>query len=260
MAIVAPCGSYLGIGKVAVVSGDYKREPDPTCQPFELVECDLFVTESTFGLPAFHWPDRSQVFDQINAWWRTNQRDGKTSILMAYALGKSQRLLAGIDANIGPIYLHGAVQGPTQIYRNQGLDLPATHLVHQAPAGTDWNQALVVAVPSAQGTPWLRRFGNISTAMASGWMAIRGTRRRRAMDRGFVLSDHVDWPSMIQTVQQTKASTVWVTHGFAEITAKYLREMGIDAKAISTRFEGEVDDGSITTNDDAAPESAELSS
>ncbi len=263
-----PAGHILGSaqvrievdGKVAVVSGDYKREPDPTCEPFELLECDLFVTESTFGLPAFQWPQPERVFTQIDDWWKQNQLAGKTSVLMGYALGKSQRLLAGVDPTIGPIYVHGAVHGPTQIYRNQGILLPDTNVIHQAPADIDWNQALIVAVPSAQGTPWLRRFGNISTAMASGWMAIRGTRRRRAMDRGFVLSDHVDWPSLIQTVLQTKASTVWVTHGFAEITARYLREIGIDAQAINTQFEGEVEEAVANVADDLIDPIAELPS
>ncbi len=187
-----PAGHILGsaqvriehCGQVAVVSGDYKRQPDPTCEPFEVVPCDLFVTESTFGLPVFRWPQPSLVFEAIHEWWRKNQMNGKTSLLMAYALGKSQRLLAGLDPSLGPIYLHGAVSGPTEVYRRVGIDLPPTQWVSEAPARIDWSSALVLAVPSVNGSPWMRRFGEVSTAMASGWMAIRGTRRRRAIDRG----------------------------------------------------------------------------
>jgi putative mRNA 3-end processing factor len=251
-----PAGHLLGsaqirievAGRVAVVSGDYKRQPDPTCVPFEVVPCDLFVTESTFGLPVFRWPSPESVFDSIHRWWRENQAAGRTSLMMAYALGKSQRLLAGLDASIGPICLHGAVHGPTQLYRNQGVSLPETFTVSEAAKDFDWSRCLVLAVPSAQGTPWLRRFGEVSTAMASGWMAIRGTRRRRAVDRGFVMSDHVDWPSLLQTVKETSATTVWVTHGFSNVVARYLREHGLspgntlDASPLETQFQGDAED------------------
>lgn len=248
-----PAGHLLGsaqvrievAGRVAVVSGDYKRQPDPTCVPFEVVPCDLFVTESTFGLPVFRWPSPQSVFDAIHRWWRENQSAGRTSLLMAYALGKSQRLLAGLDPSVGPIYVHGAVHGPTQLYRDQRISLPETLTVSNAPKDIEWSQCLVLAVPSAQGTPWLRRFGEVSTAMASGWMAIRGTRRRRAVDRGFVISDHVDWPGLLQTVNETGASTVWVTHGFSNVVARYLREQGfspgntLDASPLETQFQGD---------------------
>jgi putative mRNA 3-end processing factor len=234
-------------GVVAVVTGDYKRQPDPTCRPFDVVECDLLVTESTFGLPAFRWPDPDVVFDEINTWWQSNQAVGKASVLCAYALGKSQRLLSGLDPSIGPIYLHGAQKIPTEIYRQSGVELPETCLVGDAPDDIDWSQCLIVAVPSAQGTPWMRRFGKVSVAMASGWMAIRGTRRRRAMDRGFVISDHVDWPDMLRTIHESQATEVWVTHGFSDITARYLSDQGLVAKPLTTQFVGESAD---TTGED----------
>lgn len=242
-----PAGHLLGssqvrievAGRVAVVSGDYKRQADPTCIPFEVVPCDLFVTESTFGLPVFRWPNSESVFASIHQWWRDNQKAGRTSLLTAYALGKSQRLLSGLDPSIGPICLHGAVHGPTQLYRKQGLRLPETFTVSEVEKDFDWSRCLVLAVPSAQGTPWLRRFGEVSTAMASGWMAVRGTRRRRAVDRGFVISDHVDWPSLLQTVKETGASTVLVTHGFSNIVARYLTELGLEAVPLETQFQGE---------------------
>jgi putative mRNA 3-end processing factor len=241
-------------GRVAVVTGDFKREADPTCEPFEPVPCDLLVTESTFGLPVFHWREAATVIAEIEAWWRRNQAQGRTSVLFAYALGKAQRLLASIDDSIGPIFLHGALVNPTELYRQQGCTMPACQPVTEAPAGTRWSDALVVAVPSAAGSPWLRRFGEISTAMASGWMAVRGNRRRRALDRGFVLSDHADWDGLLQTVRECGASQVWVTHGFAPILARYLAEQGIAAAPLATAFQGEsaTDEGEPAT--DALPE------
>jgi putative mRNA 3-end processing factor len=226
-------------GQVALVTGDFKRDPDPTCEAFEPVACDLIVTESTFGLPVFRWRDTAIVAGDINAWWCKNRSERRTSVLFAYALGKAQRLLASIDASIGPIYLHGALVNPTSLYQNQGCLLPDCRPVSEAPTGTRWHESLIIAVPSAAGSPWLRRFGEISTAMASGWMAIRGNRRRRALDRGFVLSDHADWDGLLRTVRECGAEHVWVTHGFAPILARYLSEQGVDAAPLSTAFQGE---------------------
>ncbi len=226
-------------GQVALVTGDFKRDPDPTCEPFEPVTCDLIVTESTFGLPVFRWRETAIVAADINAWWCKNRSERRTSVLFAYALGKAQRLLASIDPSIGPIYLHGALVNPTSLYQSQGCPLPDCRPVSEAPMGTRWHEALVIAVPSAAGSPWLRRFGEVSTAMASGWMAIRGNRRRRALDRGFVLSDHADWDGLLRTVRECGAERVWVTHGFAPILARYLSEQGIDATPLSTAFQGE---------------------
>jgi putative mRNA 3-end processing factor len=245
-----PAGHILGsaqvrlerAGEVAVVSGDYKAEPDATCAPFEPVRCHLFVTESTFGLPIYRWPPQATVFDQINDWWRSNQRAGKASLLLGYALGKSQRLLAGVDASIGPIYAHGAVEKLNRVYRDCGVVLPPTPYAGAAPKETDWSQALILAPPSAHGTSWTRRFGPLSAGFASGWMRIRGTRRRRAIDRGFVLSDHVDWPSLLAAIEATGSERVWVTHGYTGVLVRYLRERGLDATALATRFQGETED------------------
>ena len=238
-----------GGSHVAVISGDYKRQSDNTCTDFEVVECDHFVTESTFGLPAFHWPDTSSEVDRIHRWWKSNQDQGRASLLMAYALGKSQRLLSLLDATQGPIFIHGALQAPTECYRSEGVELPRTQLVREAPQDMDWSRAIILAVPSANGTPWVRRFGKVSTAIASGWMAIRGPRRRRSVDRGFVISDHVDWPALLMTVEQTTAKTIWITHGFADIVARYLSEQGYDATPLRTQFEGEVDDSVVDDSD-----------
>jgi putative mRNA 3-end processing factor len=245
-----PAGHILGSaqvrvekhGRIEVVSGDYKTDPDPTCSPYESVRCHRFVTESTFGLPIYRWPDQSSVYAEINEWWRRNQEAGKCSLLLAYALGKAQRALAGLDPSIGPIWLHGAVNGLTQDYRAHGVSLASTKMVAEAPAKYDWSRALVIAPPGANGTPWARKFGEISTAFVSGWMLIRGARRRRAVDRGFVLSDHVDWPSLMSSVEATGAEEVWVTHGYSAVVARYLTEKGIQSKTLETEFEGEQDE------------------
>ena len=242
-----PAGHILGSaqvviesrGEVVVVSGDYKRQSDPTCQPFEPVRCHTFVTESTFGLPIYHWPDSKTVFQEINTWWRQNQNQGKASVLLAYALGKAQRLLAGIDASIGPIYTHGAVEKLNAAYRDSGVVLPETTHVGKLDNETDFSRSLIVAPPATLGTPWIRRFGNISTAMASGWMQIRGARRRRSMDRGFILSDHVDWGRLLQSIQETGAEHIWVTHGYRDVVVRYLQEQGQNAKVVETEFVGE---------------------
>lgn len=242
-----PAGHILGSsqvrvevgGEVIVVSGDYKTEPDPTCTSFEPVRCHTFVTESTFGLPIYRWPRQEETFAAINQWWRRNQEAGKCSILAGYSLGKSQRALAGLDASIGPIFEHGAVRKLTRAYRDQGVWLPETHIVGEANRGFRWSDALVLAPPSALGSSWLKRFGDISTGYMSGWMTVRGIRRRRAVDRGFVVSDHVDWPSLLSAIQETGAESVWVTHGYAEVVARYLSEQGLDAQPLATVWEGE---------------------
>lgn len=260
-----PAGHVLGSaqvrieyrGEVAVVSGDYKTDPDPTCTPFEPVRCDLFVTESTFGLPVFRWPAQEEVFGEIAAWWRANRQAGRPSVLFAYSLGKAQRLLAGLADeserdDAGAIYAHGAVVGPSDDYRAGGARLPPLLPVAEAGADTDWSRALVVAPPGSGGTAWMRRFRGAATAFASGWMRLRGTRRRRGVDRGFVLSDHADWPGLLGAVEAAGAERVWVTHGYRAALARYLREeRGLDARAIETRFEGETsEDAEADRGDD----------
>jgi putative mRNA 3-end processing factor len=256
-----PAGHILGSaqvrlehrGEVWVVSGDYKAEPDPTCAAFEPLRCHTFVTESTFGLPIYRWRPQAEVFEQINAWWRSNQEKGKASLLFAYALGKAQRVLAGIDPTIGPIYTHGAVERLTGIYRDAEISLPQT--TRAAAAGErDWSRALILAPPLANGTPWMRRFGTLSTGFASGWMRIRGARRRRSLDRGFVLSDHADWPALLSTIEATGAGRVWVTHGYRLPLVRWLQDKGLDAQAVETRFEGEQDE---IASEDTAGEAAE---
>jgi putative mRNA 3-end processing factor len=243
-----PAGHILGSaqiriehgGEVWVVSGDYKVDPDPTCTPFEIVPCHTFVTESTFGLPIYRWRPQADVFAEMRDWWSANAAAGRASIIYAYALGKAQRVLAGlVDAGIGPIYTHGAVERLTRDYRDSGIVLPPTQHASEMPRGHDFGGSLIIAPPSAAGSTWLRRFGAASPAFASGWMQIRGARRRRAVDRGFVLSDHVDWPALLSTIEATGAERVWVTHGFREPVVRWLVEHGIDAVSIASHWEGE---------------------
>jgi putative mRNA 3-end processing factor len=244
-----PAGHILGSaqvrlehrGEIWVVSGDYKTDPDPTCRPFEPVRCHTFVTESTFGLPIYRWPAQADVLQDVNRWWRANQQSGRTTLLYGYALGKAQRLLAGLDPSIGPILTHGAVERLVAAYRAAGVPLPPT--THAAAMDrADRGRALVLAPPSADGSTWVRRFGEHGTAFASGWMLIRGTRRRRSLDRGFPLSDHVDWPSLLGAIEATGASRILVTHGYTGPVVRWLREHGLDADAVETRYEGERDD------------------
>jgi putative mRNA 3-end processing factor len=242
-----PAGHILGSaqvrveykGEIWVISGDYKLTPDATCEPFEAVRCHNFITEATFGLPIYRWSPTEQIFDEINTWWRRNQEKEKASVLFAYALGKSQRVMNGIDRSIGRIFTHGSVETLTRAYREAGVDLPPTTYVGSVSNKKDFVGSLIVAPPSAQGTTWLRRFGAHSTGFASGWMMIRGARRQRAADRGFVLSDHADWPELNQAIKASGAETVYVTHGFAPEVVRWLNETGINAKVLKTRFVGD---------------------
>jgi putative mRNA 3-end processing factor len=253
-----PAGHVLGSaqvrlehrGEVWVASGDYKLEPDGTCAPFEPVACDTFISESTFGLPIYRWQPQAQVFEQINAWWRANAAQGRTSVLLCYSFGKAQRILNGIDPSIGPLVCHGAVEPLNRAYREQGVALPATLAVGDVPAKADLQRALVLAPPSAGGSPWMRRFGDYSDAFASGWMQLRGARRRRGVDRGFVLSDHADWPGLLQAIAHSRARRAILTHGQVPTLVRWLREQGLDAGAFDTEYGAEEDGAEM---DDAAP-------
>lgn len=245
-----PAGHVLGSaqvrvesrGEVWVVSGDYKRQPDPTCLPFEVVRCNTFITECTFGLPIFRWSDAAGVAAGINDWWRENQTLGRTSILLAYSLGKAQRVLAGLDETIGPILLHGAVHAMTQAYRDSGVQLPHAAYATVENAKLHAGKAMVIAPPSAMNSLWARKFSPFSTGMASGWMQIRGFRRRRGADRGFVLSDHVDFPALLETIDQTGAEHIIATHGYTDALVPLMQQRGKRASALATRFGGEEED------------------
>ena len=252
-----PAGHILGsaqirivhAGRITVISGDYKIASDPTCTPFEPVRCDTFLTESTFGLPIYRWDDSLVTMRAIVAWWERNRVDKRSSVLFAYALGKAQRILMGVVEAAGdlpgPIYCHGAVERINAAYREAGVRLPATTAVAEAAPDTRWDEALIIAPPLAQGSAWMNRFEPYRTAFASGWMAIRGTRRRRNLDRGFVLSDHADWSALNQAIDASGAPDVWVTHGYRDELARWLTERGRSARGLETRFEGETGAGSL---------------
>jgi len=303
-----PAGHVLGsaqvriehAGEVWVVSGDYKRDPDPTCAPFEVLPCDVFITEATFALPVYRWRPAAEIAAEVLDWWDDCAARGETAVLGCYALGKAQRLLAEIGAlraceesirllrppldarggsalrefrghlarqtplnsptalcQVRPeapslrrlafshalgdrrILLHGAMLPAVEIYREAGIALPPTEAVSEQAKGADLAGQLVLAPPSALGTPWMRRFKRVSTGFASGWMQLRGNRRRRGFDRGFVLSDHADWPGLVETVLATGARRVLATHGSTEVLVRHLRERGIDAAALKTELGGE---------------------
>ncbi|MGZ3732968.1 MAG: ligase-associated DNA damage response exonuclease [Parachlamydiaceae bacterium] len=236
-----PAGHILGAAQVrieigdqvTVISGDYKRAHDATCRPFEVIECDIFVTESTFGLPIYQWASHEEISQQINAWWKENALLARPSLLFAYSLGKAQRLMSLLTHHSGKICLHGAVFSLTKLYKEMGVPLPSFSAVSEFSKGTSFSQDLIIAPPSAIGTPWMKRFPNCRTAFASGWMEVRGTRRRKALDRGFVFSDHADWNALIQTIHETKAKIIFTTHGQTSTLARYLREeKNLDAREL----------------------------
>ena len=260
-----PAGHILGSAQVRVVvdgnpevwvvSGDFKRAADPTCAPFEVVPCHTFITESTFGLPLYRWPATDVVVDEVLAWWRKCQHDGLVPLLFCYALGKAQRLLKELAARgepPGPFVLHGALEKLTQAYRDSGVALPPTSTVAAATEAKTLRRSLVLAPPSAAGSPWMKRFEPSSTALASGWMRLRGARRRRSLDRGFIFSDHADWPALVDTIAATGADRVLVTHGAQAAMVRYLREVrGKDSAALATPYAGEcgaeVDDDAVAS-------------
>ena len=241
-----PAGHVLGSvqvrveyrGEVWVVSGDYKRQADPTCDAYESLACHTFITETTFALPIYRWRPAAEIFAEINSWWRQNQEQERASILFAYALGKAQRLLAGIDASMGPIVVHEAIRAFLPAYQEAGVSFPPIKSAEEL-ARSLRGRALVIAPPSAAEGPWLRQFGSCSTAFASGWMQLRGTRRRRALDRGFVLSDHADWDGLLNTIRESGASQVGTSHGYSAVCARWLQENGWKAWVIPSRYRGE---------------------
>ena len=246
-----PAGHVLGSAQIRiegrdgvwVVSGDYKRAADPTCAPFEPLACDTFITESTFGLPIYRWDPVAAVIDDIMGWWARNDAEGRTSILFCYTLGKAQRLLAELArVTDRTVLVHGMMMGMIDAYRAAGVPMLPVRVLTERPRGTSFAGELVLAPLSARGTPWMRRLGDLSDGFASGLMRVRGVRRQRAFDRGFVLSDHADWPALLDTIRETGASRVLATHGHAEPLARHLRESGLDAGVIRTAWEGELED------------------
>ena len=237
-----PAGHVLGSsqirieykGFVCVHAGDYKTEADASCQAFELLPCNQFITESTFALPVYRWEASASIFSEINKWWKENQTNGITSVLYAYALGKAQRVLAGVDASIGPIGVHASVERFNRHYREQGYLVPDTIQASRNTAEHFAKGGLIIAPASTQDSSWLRQFKPYAQAFASGWMAVRGLRRRRALDSVFVLSDHVDWKGITETIRATGAEHIGVCHGYSDALVRWLKEHeGLNAKDLS---------------------------
>jgi putative mRNA 3-end processing factor len=246
-----PAGHVLGSAQVRIecrgevwgISGDYKRQPDPTCEPFEPFACHTFVTEATFALPIYRWPATAGAIEDVETWWARNRDAGRSSVLYAYALGKAQRVLAELGARSDrEIVVHGAVEAMNAVYRAAGVAQAPTRTLTEAPRrGARETGVLALAPPSARGTPWTLRFGAHEEGFASGWMRVRGQRRRRSYDRGFVISDHADWPALLDTIAATGASRVLVTHGDGDALVRLLRERGLEADALATAWAAEDD-------------------
>lgn len=229
-------------GYVWVVSGDYKTEYDGISEAFEPVKCNAFISESTFGMPVYKWKPQAEVVREINNWWQGNRSEGITSILTGYPLGKAQRLLCNVDHSIGPVFTHGSVDTVNQVLKGKGVCLPDVKKITPELHKSDYTGALIIAPPSAAASPWMRKFYPYSMANCSGWMSLRGAKRRNAVDRGFVLSDHADWPGLNAAIRETGASKIYITHGYTASFTRWLCENGMEAYEVHTLFQGESPD------------------
>ncbi|MGB3181790.1 MAG: ligase-associated DNA damage response exonuclease [Cyclobacteriaceae bacterium] len=243
--------------EVWVASGDYKTEHDGFCTPFEPVKCHTFITESTFGLPIYKWEKQADIFNEVNQWWQKNKEEGKTSVLCGYALGKAQRMLINVDPSIGKIFVHGAIHNTNEALLQTGLKLPATERVTAETDKKEFPGSLVIAPPSALASPWIKKFRPFSSAIGSGWMNLRGPRRRRAVDRGFVLSDHADWEGLNEAVSATGAEMVYVTHGYTAAFSLWLKNKGLESEEVKTQYEGELSEINEGTAASAEDESSD---
>lgn len=241
-------------GEIWVISGDYKLENDGLSEPFEPVKCTHFVTESTFGLPIYKWKPQPQIMTAINQWWTENNQEGIASVLLGYSFGKAQRILANLDTSIGEIFVHGAIHNTNLALEEAGYALPKTTYVHSGIDKSRYKGSMIIAPPSVLGSPWMRQFKPLKVATASGWMALRGARRRRNVDKGFVLSDHADFEELNTAVTLTGADHIFVTHGYSTVYSKWLRSKGLDARVVETEYEGELSEIGETQNSQKEPE------
>lgn len=256
-----PAGHVLGSaqvrveqrGEVWVVTGDYKLDADPTCEPFEPVRCDVFVTESTFGMPVYVWPDAVTEVRKLRDWWAANAADGRTSVVHAYPLGKTQRILGALHqlgGLPGPMAVHGSGARMTELYREAGRPMPPTLDTTGDDLDALRGTGLMVCSPMADDAGPIRRLGETAVAAASGWMRIRGVRRGRSIDRGFIVSDHADWPGLLWAIRESGAARVGVTHGFTRTLVRYLRETGVDAFVFPSHYNGDGEGPSPTAQVD----------
>ena len=239
--VLYPAGHIIGSsqirieynGEVWVVSGDYKIEDDGLSGAFEPVKCHTFVTESTFGLPIYKWQPQAIIYQNIQNWLLDNQSQHTSSVLIAYSLGKAQRVIEAAAKITDNIYVHGAIWNTHETLINAGIKLPTVKRVTTETTKAALKNAVIIAPPSADGTPWMKRFQPYKVAVCSGWMQVRGNARRRNVDAGFSLSDHADWSGLLQAVTATQAERVLVTHGFQATFSRYLNEIGIEAHEIN---------------------------
>ena len=242
-----PAGHILGSaqikvsykGEIVVFSGDYKTANDGFSEAFEPVKCHTFITESTFGLPVYHWQDQKWVFNEMEEWCKNNRNNGQLSILYGYSLGKAQRILQGLPESIGPIFTHSTIEAVLNVMRNQGVSLKNTIPVNEHLTRAELLSGVIIAPPAVQNSNWLKKFEPIRNGVVSGWMALRGARRRRNADKGFVLSDHADWEGLNEAISLTGAENVFVTHGYTDILSKWLIDKGLNAHPLETNFEGD---------------------
>ncbi|MEY4259936.1 MAG: hypothetical protein RL656_909 [Bacteroidota bacterium] len=242
-----PAGHILGSaqikvsykGEMVVFSGDYKTANDGFSEAFEPVKCHTFITESTFGLPVYHWQDQKWVFNEMEEWCKNNRNNGQLSILYGYSLGKAQRILQGLPESVGPIFTHSTIEAVLNVMRNQGVSLKNTIPVNEHLTRAELLSGVIIAPPAVQNSNWLKKFEPIRNGVVSGWMALRGARRRRNADKGFVLSDHADWEGLNEAISLTGAENVFVTHGYTDILSKWLIDKGLNAHPLETNFEGD---------------------
>ena len=241
-----PAGHIIGSAQirlehhnfVSVVSGDYKIVNDQLSTPFELVKCNEFVTESTFGLPIYNWLSNDEIFSELRNWVIANQSDNKTSIFIAYSLGKAQRLMKALQG-LAPLYVHGAIARLNEAIESSGITLPVANTWNSATDKNDLRGNIVILPPSLLGTNVIKKIPNGAIAICSGWMQVRGSRRWQSADAGFAISDHADWNGLLQTVHHTGAQKIYVTHGYTSAFSRYLAEKGLDAQEVHTHYGNE---------------------
>lgn len=227
-------------GEIWVASGDYKTENDGISGELEIIKCHTFITESTFGLPVYQWKSQREIMRQINDWWGVNASVNNPSIIYAYSLGKAQRIIQHLDSSIGPVLTHGAVENMNELFRSQNITIQPTQRIVKNEQINLAKKAIIVAPPGAYNSSWTKKFKQAKHAAASGWMTLRGARRRRSVDRGFILSDHADWEGLNNVISASGAETVIATHGYTEPFVKWLRSKGMNAITEKTSFVGEL--------------------
>jgi putative mRNA 3-end processing factor len=235
-------------GEVWVASGDYKLEDDHVSTPFEPVKCHTFISECTFGMPVYKWKSPAIVHQDINDWWKLNASEDKATVIAGYSLGKAQRIIQHLDLSIGKVFLHGAIANTHQALERNGIKLPAATRITPELKKEELKKGIIICPPSALGSSWIRKFQPYAFGYCSGWMSLRGAKRRMAADRGFVLSDHADWDGLITAIKATECENVLLTHGYTASFSRYLSEQGFNAYEGHTNYGGDE-----ATDDDATP-------